>query len=75
MALSRFHAMPHEGHMKDIKNVYGYLCEHPAIRFRMGIPDHESKHKPFTPDWTYSVYRNIKEELLRNMPEPKGKSV
>jgi hypothetical protein len=55
--------------------MYGYLKRNPdgAIRFRIGIPDHESREMPVQYDWINSVYGPNPEELPDNMPTPLGK--
>ncbi len=79
MTLSRYRAAPQRGHLDRAKRVVGYLKKYPhaCIRFRTGIPDHESMYgeQPPTYDWMYSVYGNPKEEIPSNAPIPKGKSV
>jgi hypothetical protein len=53
MTFSRFCAAPHEGHMKRIKQVFGYLNQYPkgALHVRVGIPDYSTLPKP-TYNWT-----------------------
>jgi hypothetical protein len=55
--------------------MYGYLKRQPdgAIRFRTGIPDHESHDTPKEYDWINSIYGAHAEELPSDMPIPKGK--
>jgi hypothetical protein len=57
-----------------LKRIYGYLKRNPdgAIRFRTGIPDHESREPPVKYDWINSVYGPNPEELPTNMPPPLG---
>ena len=79
MTLGRFRAAPLKGHLNRAKRVCGYLKKysHGAIRFRTGIPNHESIFGEQAPtyDWSYSVYGNPTEEIPANAPPPKGKPV
>ena len=77
MSLSRFRPAPRIGHMEHVQRVFGYLKKYPhgAIRFRTGIPDHESRHTPMEYDWSSTVYGNPVEEIPNYMPIPKGKPV
>ena len=45
VTMSSFRISPREGHLERLKRIYGYLKRQPdgAIRFRTGIPDHESR--------------------------------
>jgi hypothetical protein len=75
--MSRYRAAPRKGHLERLQRMYGYLKRRPdgAIRFRIGIPNHEAftAHEEY--DWSQAVYGNVKEELPYDMPEPKGKVV
>jgi hypothetical protein len=73
--MSSFRIAPRKGHLERLQRMYGYLKRNPdgAIRFRTGIPDHESRDTPKIYDWMSTVYGDHKEELPPNMPEPKGK--
>jgi hypothetical protein len=73
--MSSFRVAPRQGHLERLKRIYGYLKRNPdgAIRFRTGIPDHESRNTPQQYDWINSVYGPNKEELPPDMPTPKGK--
>ena len=57
----------------------GYLKKYPhaCIRFRTGIPIHETTHGEQPPDynWMHSIYGSPQEQLPQGAPEPKGKSV
>ena len=77
MTLSRFRVAPHVGHLERIKRIYGYLRRQPegGIRFRTGIPDHESNFEVKEHDWMYSVYGTGGEVLPEDMPTPRGKPV
>ena len=73
--MSSFCVAPRQGHLQRLKRIYGYLKRNSdgAIRFRTGIPDHESRNTPQQYDWINSVYGPNKEELPPDMPTPKGK--
>jgi hypothetical protein len=75
--MSRYRTAPRVGHVERLKRIYGYLRKRPdgAIRFRTGIPNHETQGLPVKYDWMQSVYGNVIEELPDEMPEPKGKPV
>ena len=78
MTLGRFRTAPRENHIKSALRIIGYLRHYPqaAIRFRTGIPDHETEYgTPPTQDWLYSVYGKPTEDIPYNAPEPKGKPV
>ena len=74
--MSRFRAAPGQGHMDRLKRIYSYAIRTKdyAIRYRTEKPDYS-----FLPDqdldWTYSVYLNVQEILLDDMPEPLGEAV
>jgi hypothetical protein len=65
MTMSVFCVMPRQGHLDRLKRICGFLKESAdrAIRFRNGIPDHESIEMSDTYDWAYSVYGERPEEL------------
>ena len=69
--MSRYRAAPRQGHMDRLKRIYSYAVRRKgyAIRFRTDQPDYS-----FLPgqdfDWTYSLYGNVHEILLDDMPEP-----
>ena len=71
--MSRFRAVPRQGHMDRLKRIYSYAVRTKdyAIRFRTYQPDYS-----FLPDqefdWTYSVYGDVQEILPDDMPEPLG---
>jgi len=78
MTMSRYRAEPRVGHLERAKRIVGYLTKfpHAVIRFRTGIPDHESITEPPTEhDWMYTVYGRSTEEVPHNAPVPKGKPV
>ena len=75
--MSSFRVAPRKGHLHRLKRMYGYLKRNPdaAIRFRVGIPNHEEIGEPAKFDWITSVYGPITEELPQDMPIPRGKFV
>ena len=72
--MSSFRVAPRQGHLERLQRMYGYLKRQPdgAIRFRTGIPDHESRGTPVSYNWINSVYGPNEEELPDNMPPPRG---
>ena len=79
MTLSRYRAAPRVGHLLRAKRIVAYLknLPHGAIRFRTGIPDHESMYgeHPEKYDWMYFVYGAPQEDDDEFFPKPKGKAV
>jgi len=79
MSLNRFRQAPRKGHVERLHRIIGYLRQYPqgALRFRTGIPDHETVFgaESVKYDWMHSIYGNVTEELPPNMPVPKGKPV
>jgi hypothetical protein len=76
MTLSKFRAIPREGHLDRVKRIYGYLRKMPqgCIRVRTHMPDYS--HLPdVTYDWAQSVYGNVTEDIPKDMPHPLGKPV
>ena len=76
VSLSRFHHCPHQGHVDHLKRVCSYIHKFPqgAIRFRVGIPDHESIFgtHPTKYDWMETVYGTPAEDIPSNTPTAKG---
>ena len=74
--MSRFRAVPRQGHMDRFKRIYSYAirAKDYAVRFRTDQPDYS-----FLPyqesDWTYSAYGNVQEILPDDMPDPFGDAV
>jgi hypothetical protein len=73
--MSSFRCAPRQGHVDRLKRIYGYLKRNPdgAVRFRTGIPDHESRQLPMKYEWINSIYGPNVEELPSMMPTPLGK--
>jgi hypothetical protein len=76
MTLSRFRCAPRVGHLERVKRVYGYLSKFrfAAIRFRTEKPDYSELDESYY-DWSSSVYGDTKEEIPKDAPPPRGKSV
>jgi hypothetical protein len=74
MTMSCFRVAPRKGHLELLGNIFGYLRKYPdgAIRFHVSIPPHEDRFTPVKADWDCTVYGKAFEEMLYNMPEPKG---
>ena len=76
MTLSRFRAMPHQGHMDRVKRIHGYLrrmrCA--IIRIRTEEPDYSDIPEKVY-DWFHTCYRGVKEEIPSDAPPPLGKPV
>ena len=79
MSLSRFRHCPRQGHVDCLKQVCGYIRKFPqgAIRFRVGILDHEyifgaqlTKY-----EWMEMVYGTPVEDTPSNPPMTKGNPV
>ena len=76
MTMSRFRAMPREGHLDRVKRIFGYLTKmrHGKIRILTDEPDYSDiPIKEY--DWQYTVYGDAKEQIPSDAPEPKGKPV
>ena len=76
MSMSSFRVAPRRGHLERLKRVCGYLAkmQHGMIRVRTDMPDFSAL--PITKeDWSRSVYGDVKEEIPKNAPPPKGKPV
>jgi hypothetical protein len=73
--LSLFLAMPHEGHLTAVFNVFAYLKSH--NRSRMVFNDTyaviNNQFKEIV-DWT-DFYSDVKEPIPPNAPQPRGKTV
>ena len=71
MTLSSFRVSPRKGHLQRVKRIYGYLAKFKdsAIRIRTDIPDY-SNIECTQYEWEESVYRETKEILPDDLPEP-----
>ena len=76
ISLSRFRAVPRQGHIERLTRVYGYVIRTKdyAIRFRTQEPDYSYLPEQ-NYDWTHSVYGDVKDIIPDDIPEPLGKSV
>ena len=76
MTMSRFRQQPRIGHLERLKKIIGYLANlpHGSLRFRLHEPDYSNlPHKEY--DWQRTVYAGAKEEIPRDIPDPKQKHV
>ena len=76
MTLSRFRAAPRQGHLDQLKRVYGYVQKFSSayIRVRTEMPDYSNiEHMKY--DWAYTVYGDVKEAIPSDVPKPLGKPV
>jgi len=76
MTLSRFCAMPRQGHLDRVKRIHGYLSKmlHATIKIRTDAPDYSNIPVKMY-DWEYSCYADAKEEIPLDARKPKGKPV
>ena len=74
--MSRFRLAPKIGHLERMKRLYGYLVKtkHFAIRYRTKELDYSHLPKQEY-EWTRTVYRNVKEEIPKDVPKPSEKRV
>jgi len=73
--LSKYLAMPREGHLEEVLHIIGYIKQHKKMRlmFDSGYPKVDEKwFKEY--DW-YEFYRDAKEAIPPNMPEARGHQV
>ena len=73
MTMGRFRSAPRKQHLEYVKHIAGYLSKFKdaAIKFNVREPDYGHLTES-TADWTYSVYGDVKEDIPKDMPEPKG---
>ena len=76
MTLSRFRAMPRQGHLDRVKRVHGYLrkWKHGVIKIRTEEPDFSDIPDKLA-DWEYTCYRGAEEEQPLDAPPILGKPV
>ena len=76
MTLSRFRAMPRQGHLDRVKRIHGYLrrMRHGTIKIRTDAPDYSSIPVKLY-DWEYSCYDDANEEIPFDAPAPKGNPI
>ena len=73
--MSQHMCLPRQGHLEQVLHIFGYLKSHKKLRimFDSGKPQISSRRfKKY--DWQ-EFYREAKEDIPHNMPEPLGKSV
>ena len=79
MSLSQFCHCPRQGHVDRLKRVCSYIRKFPqgAIRFHVGIPDHESIFGMHLTkyDWMETVYGTPAEDIPSNALTAKGNPV
>jgi len=74
MTLSRFRAVPRQGHLDRVKRIHGCLSKmrHATIKIRTDAPDYSNIPVKLC-DWECSCYADAKEEIPLDAPAPKGK--
>ena len=71
MTMSRFRQQPRI--LERLKKIIGDVASFPhgSLRFRLHEPDYSNlPHKGY--DWQRTVYAGAREEILHDIPEPKG---
>lgn len=73
--ISQFNALPREGHLEAVYNMFDYLNDKPKAKmvFDWNLPDYQVPSDEGT-DWT-PFYGDVKEELPQDMPTPRGYTV
>jgi Reverse transcriptase (RNA-dependent DNA polymerase) len=76
MTMSGFRTAPRIGHLDRLKRVCGYLSKmkNGCIRVRTEEPDYSDMNAT-SYDWARTVYGQVTEELPKDAPMPKGKSI
>jgi len=76
MTLSRFRAMPGQGHLDRVKRIHGCLSKmrHATIKIRTEAPDHSAIPVKMC-NWECSCCADAEEETPPDSPKPKGKSI
>ena len=73
--LSHHLALPREGHLEQVLHIFGYLKEHKKLILMFDCEQPFVKESLFKSyDW-FNFYRNAKEAIPPNMPEPQGNPV
>ena len=73
--MSTYLAMPREGHLQQAYGIFGYLKTFPKRRLWFDPKDPGIDERSFTEyDW-YDFYRDAKESIPGDMPEPRGNPV
>jgi len=76
MSLSRYRAVPRQGHPDRVKRIHGYLSKmrHATIKIRTDATDYLNIPVKLR-DWECSCCADAKEEIPLDAPTPKGKPV
>lgn len=70
--LSQHLSLPREGHLEQLIHVMGYLKAHKKLRLLFNSSQPKVDERWFTDyDW-FDFYRDSKEKIPSNMPEPRG---
>lgn len=73
--MSKYLAMPREGHLEQVLHIMGYLKSHKKMRLMFDSSQPRLDERWFTKyDWQ-DFYRDAKESIPPNMPEARGHSV
>ena len=73
--MSKYLAMPREGHLEQVLHIMGYLKSHKKMRLMFDSSQPRLDERWFTKyDWQ-DFYRDAKESIPLNMPEARGRSV
>lgn len=71
--MASYCAAPREGHMEALCHLYSYLNQHERSHLVFD-PSYVQHQTAPTPDWS-DFYRDYKEAIPSDMPEPRGKTV
>ena len=72
LLMSKYLAMPREGHLEQVLHIMGFLKDHKKLRLMFDCSYPNISEKLFKSyDW-FDFYRDAKEAILPNMPEPRG---
>ena len=76
MTMSSFRGAPRQGHLDRLRRIVGYLgkMKHGYIRIRTEKPDYSGSQGE-TYEWSRTTYAGAKEQVPKDAPKPKGKSV
>ena len=73
--MSQHLALPREGHLEQVLHIVGYLKSHPKFRLLFDSSKPRINEKWFQEyDW-FDFYRDAKESIPPNIPEPRGLEV
>lgn len=73
--MSKYLAMPREGHLEQVLHIMGYLKCHKKLRLMFDSSCPKVDERWFTTyDWE-EFYRDAEEAIPSNMPEPRGREV